>query len=51
MVSFVPQSACELVWQTEATFAGVVTDIVDPGIPIVKPGERPPECSTYRGSR
>jgi hypothetical protein len=42
-VSVVPKPACELVWHSEATFTGVVTDIVDPGIPMVKPGERPPD--------
>jgi hypothetical protein len=47
MVSVVPQSACELVWQSEATFAGVVTDIVDPGIPFAKPGERPSDLDRF----
>jgi hypothetical protein len=47
VVSFVPKAACELAWQSEATFTGEVTDIVDPGIPFVKPGERPLDLDRF----
>jgi hypothetical protein len=46
VASIVPQRACQLVWGYQAVFTGVVTDILDPGLPVYKPGN-PPTFENY----
>jgi 5-hydroxyisourate hydrolase-like protein (transthyretin family) len=38
---------CQAVWQYQAVFTGVVTDIDNPGIPVYQPGMPPPSFENY----